>query len=154
MRGRKPTPTALKLARNNPGHRPINRDEPQPGALDPACPDELTNPAARTEWTRRVVPAITLGQITSADFVFAVAHCELWATWQSQLADAARGEHVVYVGRHDYPVPNTARVMAQKTLSILLKVDAELGFSPTSRNRVTVHKRGAAQTKHERFFGP
>ena len=154
MRGPKPVPTALKVARGNPSHRKLNHDEPQPGALDTACPDELIDPVARAEWKRRIVPAVSSGQIAAADFVCAVAHCDLWATWQSQLTDAARDKHVVYVGKNGYPIPNTARVMSQKTLLIFLKVDAELGFSPTSRSRVTVGNHGTAQKTHRRFFGP
>ena len=30
MRGRKPTPTELKLALGNPGKRPLSRHEPKP----------------------------------------------------------------------------------------------------------------------------
>ena len=33
-RGPKPTPTALKLLRGNPGKRPINVDEPQPRPVE------------------------------------------------------------------------------------------------------------------------
>jgi hypothetical protein len=34
MRGRKPTPTALKMARCNPGKRVLNDSEPKPGRGD------------------------------------------------------------------------------------------------------------------------
>lgn len=140
MRGRKRTPTVLNILRGNPGKRPPNKDEPKPDALSVECPIELTDPQAVKEWARVIVPAIERGQITVDDRVFAVAHCELWATYLSQLADAAKHPHVVAVGQHKYPTPNPARVMANKTLMILAKVDAELGFSPTSRTRVVTNK--------------
>jgi P27 family predicted phage terminase small subunit len=138
MRGRKRRPTVVRLLEGNPGHRPINDLEPQPAPLATDCPPELAaDPLARAEWDRGIVPAIQTGQITDADRVLAIAHCELWATWQSQLAAARQHAHVIAAGPNNYPMPNPARVMANKTLTMLAKVDAELGFSPVSRSRVT-----------------
>lgn len=156
-RGPKHTPTVLKLLRGNPGQRPINLDEPQPDPLEVDCPAELVDLMARAEWTRAIVPAIGIGQITSADRTLAIAHCELWATWQSQLTEAARHPHVVATGKHKYPLPNPARVMANKTLHLLATVDEKLGFSPTSRCKVQVKGprtlRATMEAKRTRFFG-
>jgi hypothetical protein len=38
MRGRKPTPTTLKLMAGNPGKRPLNRHEPKPVTSIPHLP--------------------------------------------------------------------------------------------------------------------
>jgi len=145
MRGRKPTPTVIRLARGNPGKRPINRDEPKPGAMDEACPDELADPSAQAEWEARIVPAIRIGQITAADRSFAVAHCHYWATWRSQLAEASKHPHIVAVGKGKYPAPNPATIMANKTFLLLAKVDAELGLTPSSRPRVKATNQGGQQ---------
>jgi P27 family predicted phage terminase small subunit len=143
MRGPKPVPTRLKLLRGNPSKRPLNVDEPQPGALETACPPELVDATARVEWDRAIVPAIEIGQVTAADRTLAIAHCALWATWLSQLADAMKHPHVVSAGKHRYPIPNPARGMANKTLLLLSQVDEKLGFSPTSRSRVQLARPGA-----------
>lgn len=153
MRGRKPTATVLRVLRGNPGKRKINTDEPQPDDLATECPIELTEPDAQKEWARVIVPAITRGQVTADDRTFAIAHCELWATWRSQLLEAAKHAHVVAVGKHKYPTPNPARVMANKTLLLLAKVDAELGFSPTARTRVKATKPSPRNTLQEKYFG-
>jgi P27 family predicted phage terminase small subunit len=116
----------------------LNPDEPRPGDLDLACPVDLTEPAACAEWHRAIVPAIQIGQITDADRVLAIAHCDLWAQWRSQSAEAARHPHVIAAGSSKYPMPNPARVMANKTLQLLAQIDEKLGFSPTSRSRVVV----------------
>lgn len=156
MRGRKPTPSALRLLRGNPGKRPINVDEPQPGALEAVCPALLADPVARLEWDRAIVPAIAIGQVTAADRALAIAHCELWATWQSQLAEAVKHPHVVAVGKHKYPTPNPARIMANKTLQLLAGVDEKLGFSPTSRAKVQTRGPGSTRAtldkQRARFF--
>ena len=146
MKGRKPKPTAIRLLTNTAGRRPFNAHEPIPEALSTACPAELEDPIASCEWTRSLVPAILTGQITSADRTLAIAHCELWATWRSQLADARQHAHVIAAGANKYPMPNPARVMANKTLLMLAKVDAELGFSPTSRSRVQTSCRPVTTT--------
>jgi P27 family predicted phage terminase small subunit len=147
MRGRKPKPTVLKLLHGNPGKRKINDKEPMPAPLPDACPPELTDGDAQQEWARTIVPAIARGQITSADRVFAIAHCDLWATWRSQLADASRHAHVVAAGKSGHPMPNPARGMANKTLMLLAKVDAELGLTPVSRSRVRVEQDGQDENK-------
>jgi P27 family predicted phage terminase small subunit len=107
---------------------------------------------AHAEWVRGIVPAIELGQITTADRTLAIAHCELWATWRSQLADASQHAHVIAAGPNKYPMPNPARVMANKTLLLLAKVDAELGLSPTARTRVQVSGRLQPGNPLDRFL--
>lgn len=140
MRGRKPVPTVLKILRGNPGKRAINRDEPRPGALALDCPEIITAEEARAEWTRTIVPAIRIRQITGADRLLAIAHCELWSTWREQLAEAARHPHIVAVGKSKHPAPNPGRQAANKTLQMLIKIDSELGLSPVSRARVAVRR--------------
>lgn len=153
MRGPKPTPTVIRMLRNNPGKRPINKNEPQPEALPTACPDELIDAASQAEWRRTIVPAIERGHITAADRSFAIAHCDLWATWQDQLAEARKHPHVVSAGKSKHPIPNPARGMANKTLLLLAKVDAELGLTPSSRSRVTLLGGGSErkQSRVEQF---
>lgn len=140
MRGRKPVPTVLRLLRGNPRQHPVNKHEPKPEPLTTACPPELTDPESIAEWHRTIVQAIDIGQITGTDRVLAITHCELWATWRSQLADALKFPHVVASGPQKHPIPNPARCMANKTLMILVRVDAELGLTPSSRSRVSVGK--------------
>ena len=132
MKGRKPVPTTLKLLRGNPGKRTIARDEPRPPRIADDTPPELTDEVAREEW-RRLVRANP--QITVADRALAIAHCELWATWRSQVAAASASPHVLSP-KHGTLVQNPARNMANKTLGMLTRIDCELGLSPVSRARV------------------
>jgi phage terminase small subunit len=60
------TPTALKLLAGNPGHRPLNQNEPKPELVAPTCPSHLSREAKR-EW-RRIVPELEkLGLLTRID---------------------------------------------------------------------------------------
>ena len=59
MRGRKPTPTHIKLVSGNPGKRPINRNEPQPKARLPRCPEHLGEVAKQE--VSVVLPVVEVG---------------------------------------------------------------------------------------------
>ena len=48
-RGRKPTPTALKVLEGNPGKRKLNDNEPRPEKKAPSCPKWL-EPEAFARW--------------------------------------------------------------------------------------------------------
>ena len=58
-RGRKPTPTALKVLEGNPGKRKLNDNEPRPEKKAPSCPKWL-EPEAKKEW-RRLAKKMTDG---------------------------------------------------------------------------------------------
>jgi P27 family predicted phage terminase small subunit len=140
MRGRKPVPTALKILRGNPGQRPLNLNEPQPEALEAKVPPELAaldDKEARKEWRRTIVPAIERRQITAADRAVALAHCLLWAEWRRLALEAAVSPTVI-IGEDNRPHSNPLRRMAHQTLEKLLRVDVELGLTPSSRSRVKV----------------
>lgn len=84
MRGRKPVPTALKIARGNPGHRRIRKDEPQPSTdIDLAVPDILLDDAdARAEWTRTAPMLHRLGVFTEADRDALILYCATFSRWK------------------------------------------------------------------------
>ena len=48
-RGRKPTPTAIKMLEGNPGKRQLNMNEPVPRAKAPRCPTWLEEEAKGME---------------------------------------------------------------------------------------------------------
>lgn len=146
-------PTILRVLKGNPGGRPLNAHEPQPDPLAEDVPEELTDPLAVQEWTRTIAPAIRTGQITGADRCLAVAHAETYAVWRSQVIAASRHAHVIAAGKGGYPMPNPARTMANKSLMLLARIDAELGLTPASRSRVTAVPPMPPSSTAERFFG-
>jgi phage terminase small subunit len=56
-RGRKPKPTARKIAAGNPGKRALNKDEPDFGLVTNIEPPEWIAGEARDMW-ERVVPLL------------------------------------------------------------------------------------------------
>ena len=53
-RGRKPTPTALKVLEGNPGKRKLNDNEPRPDKKAPSCPKwlEPSGAGSQKRWSR------------------------------------------------------------------------------------------------------
>ena len=77
MRGRRPTPTRLKMLTGNPGKRSLNHDEPRPEANIPECPPEL-GPVARAEWDRLVDELAALRLLTNLDRTARNANMLMW----------------------------------------------------------------------------
>ena len=78
MAGRRPTPTALKLVKGNPGKRAPNKKEPKPAREIPSCPAHLSD-EAKVAWGKLTVLLDRMGVLTEAD-VFALERlCDCYA---------------------------------------------------------------------------
>src|ERR1700730_15645373 len=91
MTGRRPIPTRLKLLRGNPGHRPINANEPKPRTLTktPLAPAFL-GASAKAEWRRRARELVGLGMLTSSDLGVLAAYCEAFGRFADATAEFER----------------------------------------------------------------
>lgn len=136
MKGRKPTPTTLKLLRGNPGQRRISAEEPVPPPLsaDPV-PPELHDAHARAEWQRLAPGLIACGQVTMADRTVLVAYCLKYGQWL-RLEEEALRHPLIVKGAAGNPISNPAIRLANQTLDLLLRAAAELGITPSARTRV------------------
>jgi P27 family predicted phage terminase small subunit len=81
--GPKPEPTGLKLAKGNPGRRPLNENEPKPIQPDkPLLPPEWLSLEAMAEW-HRVAPMLhELGLLTELDACEFAGYCEAVGTFE------------------------------------------------------------------------
>lgn len=78
MPGRRPTPTALKLVKGNPGKRAVNKKEPKPKRVLPSCPAHLSDDA-KVAWGRLVVLLDRMGVLTEADTFALERLCDCYA---------------------------------------------------------------------------
>lgn len=78
MAGRRPTPTALKLVKGNPGKRATNKKEPRPAREIPSCPAHLTDDA-KVAWGRLTVLLDRMGVLTEADALALERLCDCYA---------------------------------------------------------------------------
>ena len=136
MRGRKPTPTALKLLHGNPGHRPIRGEEPKPPASQPTCPAHLS-PTAKAEWKRLAQSLNGIGLLTQADRAAFAAYCQAYGRWveaERKLAETP----VILKTPSGYVQASPWLAIANKQLELMAKFMAEIGLTPSARSRLSV----------------
>ena len=136
MKGRKSTPTYLKLVTGNPGKRPINRDEPNVPALKemPAAPAHL-NAGARKHWRRLAPQLIEAGLLTGLDLDMLGSLCSSLAMIDAaSAAIATEGATIVTVtGQRKVNPWVTIRNVEQRSLAAQA---SEFGLSPSARSRI------------------
>lgn len=81
MKGRKPTPTNLRLLHGNPGKRAVPKGEPKPEPCYPHPPEDLS-PEAKAIWPELAKPLYEAGILTALDAPALRLLCEVQATWQ------------------------------------------------------------------------
>lgn len=148
LRGVQPEPTAVKLAKGNPGRRPINAREPRLSVASRNVPAGMTG-KARAEWLRLVDELIDSGSLTIGDMDAFEEYCYLVADVQRyrRLIRKAGDEQATALGYANY----FNKLRTQKRQQA-----AHLGLTSTSRSGVKaakVPKQDEAQTKRARFFG-
>jgi len=134
MRGRKPTPTRMKLLRGNPGKRPLNEGEPQPTPLAPACPAELSQ-GAKDEWNRIIVELVQLGLMTTLDRAALATYCQAYALY-SDAIQAIQKFGTLVKSPNGYPQVSPYLAIANKQAEIMIRIASEFGFTPASRSRI------------------
>jgi P27 family predicted phage terminase small subunit len=149
MRGRKPTPTYLKLLRGNPSHRPLPRGEPMPASA-PACPSPpgFLNAYAGEEWARTAPELFRLGLLTKVDTALFAVYCSTYAQWRTateELAEAAAADpetHGLLIERDSRLIANPLIGIARRAAETMLKVATEFGMTPAARSRITTNPDG------------
>ncbi|TCG08368.1 terminase [Paraburkholderia steynii] len=134
MRGRKPTPTSLKLVRGNPGKRPLPENEPTPKG-DAEMPDWLT-PAAAEHWPLVASQLKDAGVLTAVDTTALALYCEAFARWRYATDQVTKYGSVVKTP-NGFPVQSPFLAIANKAHEQMTKLLVEFGMTPSSRTRVS-----------------
>lgn len=142
MAGRKPQPTALKIAKGVAKER-LNLNEPkfsQVTGEDSEPPDHLTETAAG-EW-RRVFPELKkTGVLVKLNRNIFAAYCAAFANWK----EVQRGLNKA-VENSEAPVdPGLIRIVNQ-TLETFRRYASEFGLTPSSQSRMIVKDPADAET--------
>lgn len=138
MRGRKPTPTALRLLRGNPRKRPVNAAEPKPAALVDAAPPAWLPAAGKREWSRVAPMLARLGVLTETDAAALAAYCEAWVTWRQATAAMRKGGLVAERQTDAGPVLLTSPYVkiAHDAMNQMRAFLIEFGMTPSARARI------------------
>src|SRR5262252_7989768 len=114
--------------------RTIQAPRPAFAALDPTCPDELTDEAARAEWDRLAPGLAVTGQVTAADRSVLLAYCREYGTWLALRATIDREGAIQVKGTRR--VVHVACGLADRAFRQWMRAAAELGITPGTRARV------------------
>lgn len=137
-RGRKAKPTAIKILQGNPGHRPLNKEEPDYGPGAPLKPDWLDEFASE-EWDRLVSILAPARVISKGEVGILVVACDAYSQLRQCQKFIKRKGSISYAtstngGTNYKPYPEVGQrnVARRQYLSSL----SELGLSPSSRTKV------------------
>jgi P27 family predicted phage terminase small subunit len=133
--GRKPTPTALKALRGNPGKRRLNASEPKPSGI-PTCPKHLTK-AAKSEWNRISKELLVLGLLTSVDRAALAAYCSAYARWADAETKIQELGAVTTTDKGNI-IQSPWVGCANRAMELMHKFLTEFGLTPSSRSRLQV----------------
>jgi P27 family predicted phage terminase small subunit len=139
MRGRKPTPTLLKLVSGNPGKRPLNLREPKPVTAIPTCPAHLS-PTAKAEWKRLARYLHDLGIVSELDRAALAAYCQVYGRWV-EAEKKLKETPALLRTPAGYVQPSPWLAISNKNIELMHKFMSELGLSPVSRSRVSTTNR-------------
>lgn len=138
-RGRKATPTVLKVLRGNPGKRGLNHDEPVLDANSPEAPSYLSRDA-RDEWERIVRVLAPARVLTAGDFGIVLVASQAYAQERQCDKYLARKKSLSYqvitktgeIQFKTYPEVAQRNQARRQYISAL----SEMGLTPSSRSRV------------------
>jgi len=152
-RGRKRTPTALARARGNPGHRPLNDEEPQYEVAESTPPKGLKG-VALALWKTHAPELITTGVLKAVAVPLFAELCKI----ADEIAEWDR-----LITKVGLDAAKTLRYTAERARARTLFKGyySELGLSPTSSAGVRArHSRREAPPavdqpaqRRRRFFG-
>lgn len=136
-RGRKPTPTALKVISGNPGKRPLNENEPQPEVKIPECPADLGR-EARQEWDRIAPKLEKLGILTEIDATALACYCQAFERWVKAEAVLKKSGELLKSEKTGGLYQNPYLAVANRAMEQMRQFLTEFGMTPSSRSRVQV----------------
>jgi len=146
MAGRRPSPTAMKVLAGNPGHRPLNAEEPQPPKGIPEMPKGMAC-AARREWKLITHELSILGLLTVVDGKALGEYCKLMGLAEVYYKEALRKPMVeepqfdktgMCVGEKLKANPATAAYLGCSKAAKAYLI--EFGLTPASRTKLKIQK--------------
>ena len=137
IRGTKPKPTELKKLAGNPGRRPLNENEPQPGSANLNVPRGRLPKEGQRVWKTLAKPLEEMGVLTEFDLIAFEMLCLHYATAR-QAADILNALGLFVKDKNDpnEPRKNPAAQIFRDNSKHLLSYLAEFGLTPSSRVRI------------------
>ena len=157
--GRKPTPTALKLVKGNPGKRAINKKEAKIDLSEPTPPSFLSDDA-KVEWGRVVSILYAVGLMTELDRAALAAYAQAYGRWAQAERALARmaakdelNSALMIKTSNGNAVQNPLVGIANKAKADMVRYALEFGMSPSARSKVDAKPEDEKKDRLKEFFG-
>lgn len=151
-RGRKPKPTAQRVANGNAGKRTINKNEPQFSDVTNIDAPEWMPALAQDMW-RHLVPELLEQKVLKVTDLHNVeSFCMAYCRWREAEEHVALNG-IVMTGSQGGPIKNPALTAINETKKQMVQFGALLGLDPSSRTRLLGNKAPAAANPFARLVG-
>lgn len=136
MPGPAPKPTALKKLSGNPGKRPLNDGEPQPGRFIPAMPRGMPKRAQRF-WKMYADRLDRLGLLTEIDgAAFTIMAIHFGIAWEAMAI--IRDEGLVSVDVNGVSRKHPMLQVLRDNSRTFLQYADRFGLTPSARTKINV----------------
>lgn len=149
--GRKPTPTALKLVKGNPGKRALPKNEAVVALSEPTPPAFLCDDA-KVEWGRVVSMLYAAGLMTELDRAALAAYAAAYGRWAQaerainrMAAEDELNAALVTTTTSGNAIQNPLVGIANKAKADMVRYAVEFGMTPSARSRVTANPEDSAK---------
>jgi P27 family predicted phage terminase small subunit len=134
----------LREIQGNPGKRPINKREPQPGELGEPSPDLCE--VARAKWAELARLEVWGLVATAADAELLAEYCRLHAR-KAHAEAQLEAEGSIVISPKGYQMQSPWLQIINRCRTDMLKIALEFGGSPSSRTRLSVSVQGKSESK-------
>ena len=133
--GRKAKPTALKLLTGNPGHRPINKQEPEPPKVyAPPAPAGFTE-METAKWNDLSKQLGGARILTELDLDALEIYCREWVNYHEALNDiVARGKLIIAPSGGVMWNPSWSQY--KHSMATCRSIMSEFGMTPSTRTSI------------------
>jgi P27 family predicted phage terminase small subunit len=144
----------VKELNGNPGHRALNKAEPQPPRASrvPPPPAYLTGEAKKA-WQKLAGQLHRMGVLTDVDHDALARYCVTYQRWLRAEKELARNGDVLKTTKGNY-VQNPWLAISNRSLALLNGLAAEFGITPSSRTRVKANPPEEEEKLEKELFGP
>lgn len=148
----RPTPTVLKIARGNPGKRPLNHNEPKPSATGATRSPAGLSPQARKRWKHVAKHLDDSGILTVLDTDALRLYCDAYARYL-EANEHLQTEGMVIETRHTTKA-NPYVAILNTAADTMLKIMREFGMTPSARTGLEVLPPKTASNPFDEFKPP
>jgi len=150
--GTKPTPTALRKLRGNPGKRPLPKGEPKPKRVSaPRCPTGMSK-GAQVHWRREGARLAGAGLLTEADLLAFRRMCEDLSVADEAMAMVEQYGMVIKTTNGNL-IQSPYLGIANRLYDRALRIMTEFGMTPSARTRIQVPEQTDEPTLAEALAG-